>query len=249
MVDWMALFANDEQAIISFSWIMILSGVVTTNALCCGFKATYGRYGEESIFAKFTVPARIAWFVQELPSLAVPIYALIINSNNLYPVNLAVLMLFIGHYIQRTLIYPFLIKGGKPSPIHVVFMAFSFCAFNGYLQGFYHAKYASYDKNHLGSFASLTGLALFFVGMFINIHSDHILRNLRKPGETGYKIPRGGMFEYVSAANFFGEIVEWIGFALFAQTTPASAFAFFTICNIGPRAVQHHQTTQRNVEL
>ncbi len=35
------------------------------------------------------------------------------------------------------------------------------------------------------------GLNLFFVGMAINIHSDDILRNLRKPGETGYKIPRG----------------------------------------------------------
>ena len=27
--------------------------------------------------------------------------------------------------------------------------------------------------------------------MAINIHSDSILRNLRKPGETTYKIPRG----------------------------------------------------------
>ena len=32
---------------------------------------------------------------------------------------------------------------------------------------------------------------MFLVGMAINIHSDHILRNLRKPGETGYVIPRG----------------------------------------------------------
>ena len=32
---------------------------------------------------------------------------------------------------------------------------------------------------------------MFVAGMIINIHSDHILRNLRKPGETGYKIPRG----------------------------------------------------------
>ena len=32
---------------------------------------------------------------------------------------------------------------------------------------------------------------MFFVGMAINIHSDHILRNLRRPGESGYKIPKG----------------------------------------------------------
>lgn len=49
------------------------------------------------------------------------------------------------------------------------------------------------------------------------------------------------MFEYVSGANFFGEMLEWIGYALFAQSLPAFAFAFFTTCNIGPRALQHHQ--------
>ncbi len=37
----------------------------------------------------------------------------------------------------------------------------------------------------------LTGTLLFVAGMVVNIHSDHILRNLRKPGETGYKIPQG----------------------------------------------------------
>ena len=37
----------------------------------------------------------------------------------------------------------------------------------------------------------ISGALMFIAGMFINIHSDHILRNLRKPGETGYKIPQG----------------------------------------------------------
>lgn len=58
---------------------------------------------------------------------------------------------------------------------------------------------------------------------------------------AGYSIPRGGMFEYVSGANFFGEIVEWFGWALAAKQLPAVAFAFFTACNIGPRAWQHHR--------
>jgi 3-oxo-5-alpha-steroid 4-dehydrogenase 1 len=46
-----------------------------------------------------------------------------------------------------------------------------------------------------------------------------VLRNLRKPGDTGYYIPKGGMFEYVSGANFFGEILEWTGFAIASGST------------------------------
>lgn len=51
----------------------------------------------------------------------------------------------------------------------------------------------------------------------------------------------GGMFEYVSGANFFGEIVEWLGFAVANGSLPAYSFFFFTLCNIGPRAVHHHR--------
>jgi steroid 5-alpha reductase family enzyme len=85
-------------------------------------------------------------------------------------------------------------------------------------------------------------LALFVVGAFINIQSDGILRNLRTNSEDkSYKIPKGGMFEYVSGANFFGEIVEWIGYALFCQTVVGLAFALFTFANTAPRAIEHHK--------
>lgn len=40
------------------------------------------------------------------------------------------------------------------------------------------------------------GSALWLVGWLMNVHSDHILRNLRKPGETGYKIPTGRIFSH-----------------------------------------------------
>lgn len=51
----------------------------------------------------------------------------------------------------------------------------------------------------------------------------------------------GGMFELVSGANFLGEITEWCGYALAVGSFPTFAFAFFTICSIGPRAYHHHR--------
>ena len=59
---------------------------------------------------------------------------------------------------------------------------------------------------------ALAGVAMFLCGVWINTQADGILRSLRDASvadDRGYKIPRGGMFEYVSGANFFGEIVEW----------------------------------------
>lgn len=77
--------------------------------------------------------------------------------------------------------------------------------------------------------------------MAINCHSDSLLRNLRAPGESDYKIPIGGLFNWVSGANFFGEILEWFGYAIFANSIAAWAFVIFTAANTIPRAICHHE--------
>jgi hypothetical protein len=149
------------------------------------------------------------------------------------------------------------------------------------------------------------GMALWLAGWLANLHSDAVLRSLRRPGETGararrrwrwgcrrccpllpsaaarcpacpracaapartrllqapkgrphpptptpcpagYKIPAGGLFALVSAANYTGEIAEWCGYAAAAAAVggrggaAAAAFAFFTFCNLAPRGAQHH---------
>ena len=91
----------------------------------------------------------------------------------------------------RSFIYPFLIRGGKPTPILICLMALTFCLGNGYLQGRYLTKFGHYSSSWFYDPRFISGVTMFAIGMVINIHSDHILRNLRKPGETGYKIPKG----------------------------------------------------------
>lgn len=49
-------------------------------------------------------------------------------------VNRVLVSLFIVHYIQRSFIFPFLIRGGKPTPAVLVLMALVFCMGNGYMQ-------------------------------------------------------------------------------------------------------------------
>lgn len=96
----------------------------------------------------------------------------------------------------RSLIYPWLIKGGKPTPVLLLCMAFLFCTLNSYLQARHLTRFAYYDVTWLSNSCFICGAILFFTGMAINIHSDRTLRNLRKPGETGYKIPQGRLLEF-----------------------------------------------------
>jgi steroid 5-alpha reductase family enzyme len=90
------------------------------------------------------------------------------------------------------------------------------------------------------------GCILFLIGATINLHSDAILRNLSRTRSNHYQqdyyvIPYGGLFEYVSAPHFLGEILEWIGFCLICNQSLASvSFALFTIANLIPRALAHH---------
>lgn len=199
----------------------------------------YGRYVD--LFKRpMMVPAKLAWFSQELPSFLVPFLLWYKADGQLSIVKTVLLMMFCAHYFQRTFIYALLTRG-RPSPLQIVIFAVIFCTINGFFQGYYMVSCAEYDDAWLADIRLILGGIMFLLGMAINIHSDAILRNMRKPGERNYKIPRGGMFEYVSGANFLGEIIEWFGYALATWSLPALSFAFFTLCSIGPRAYHHHR--------
>ncbi|KAJ8412762.1 hypothetical protein AAFF_G00117130 [Aldrovandia affinis] len=201
-------------------------------------RTPYGRYVGPT--QERLLPARVAWLLQELPSFLVPVFlVLTAHAPSRLGRNL-LLWTFCLHYFQRTFIFSALTKG-QPSPLKIVISAAVFCSINGFIQAHYLLHCFHYADAWLMDTRLVTGLILFFLGMAINIHSDHILRCLRKPGEVAYKIPTGGLFDYVSGANFFGEIMEWLGYAVATWSMPAFSFAFFTICSIGPRAYHHHR--------
>lgn len=105
-------------------------------------------------------------------------------------------------------------------------------------------QFYTFPSRYASSYRFICGVTIFAIGFGINLHSDSILRNLRKPGETGYRIPRGGLFELVSSAHYLGEIVEWLGYAIAVNHLPAFAFVMYTASNLIPRALSHHQWYQ-----
>ncbi|XP_015248693.1 PREDICTED: 3-oxo-5-alpha-steroid 4-dehydrogenase 2 [Cyprinodon variegatus] len=202
-------------------------------------QAAYGRHMKLSSPARM-VPARLAWFLQEMPALLMPL--LLIQLSHQYSSMGRALLLktFCLHYFQRTFVYSVLTRG-QPLPLTVMASASFFCSLNGFLQGHYLLHCAQFDEEWSTGYRYIFGLLVFYTGMVINMHSDYILRNLRKPKEIVYRIPAGGLFEYVSGANYFGELVEWFGYAIATWSLPAFAIAVFSLCFIGPRAFYHHR--------
>lgn len=251
---------TEAQLLALSAWTMAALGVAAFAALLW-VEAPYGKYaGQAHWLYGPPVNGRLAWLLQEAPSFAVAAAmwraAAAASGGSLWAApnrvdlaavnaNTVLLAMYLLHYFNRSFVYPLRLRGSKPTPLVIMLMALAFCMWNGWMQGRHLAAHATFPPGYIASPRFVAGAALFFCGMAVNWHSDGVLIALRRPGESGYKIPRGGAFELVSGANFLGEIVEWAGFALAANSLPAAVFALFTFCNIAPRGASHHRWYQR----
>ncbi len=186
-----------------------------------------------------SVPNRTGWVLMEAPVFVVMAVLWILSGRRSEAAPVVMFLLFELHYFQRSFIFPFLIKGKSRMPLSIILMGITFNTLNALMQGgwiFYVSPPGLYQVSWLWSWQFIAGTVVFFAGMAINIHSDHIIRHLRRPGDTKHYIPRGGMFRYVSSANYFGEVVEWTGFAILTWSWAGAVFALWTFANLAPRA-------------
>jgi len=84
------------------------------------------------------------------------------------------------------------------------------------------------------------GVAVFLIGEAGNFVSHVTLRNLRPEGTRKRDIPRGGLFEYVSCANYTFELLAWLAFAFFTQCFTAWLFFVVSFVQIYAWAVKKH---------
>lgn len=232
----------------SISQTLVLGGwafTIVQFVISLVLPAPYGRYTEASPkYLSFgQINSKLAWVLQESPALLVP-SILLYESWNMSNLSQKILVgAFILHYFQRACIFPLLMRGDKGTPILPAIMAWLFCCYNGFLQSHSILYVVPFGPKEYLSPTFMFGMLLFVFGMAVNIDSDRRLRNLRNPSKKGtYLIPRGGFFEYVSAANYFGEMCEWWGFALAARLNPAALlFAGFSTLFLGMRGLHHHR--------
>ncbi|MBS1586401.1 MAG: DUF1295 domain-containing protein [Bacteroidetes bacterium] len=224
--------------ILSVAWIAV---AVVTLPFLLRITQPYGRHASKKWGAM--MDNSLGWIIQEIPSPLVLSIFFFTGSGVKTPGAWLLWALWMLHYLNRCFVYPLRIRTrGKKIPVLIVVSAICFNCVNGFLNGSYLGNFGEvYGSDFFTSAQFLIGLPVFIIGAVINNYSDSVLINLRKPGETGYKIPTGGLFKYVSCPNHFGEIVEWWGFAIVAMSLPAWSFSIWTICNLIPRTLDNHR--------
>ena len=189
------------------------------------------------------LPVRLSWLLLEVPSFAVPLWILV-SAQSLPGLPGSILLLFwMAHYFHRSFIYPLSLrpKPGASFKLIVLIMGAPMNAMIGWM-----IAIMAFSEEHLQSAAWLgspqfvLGVLVFAMGFGITKWSDGVLRHLRVPGDSGYYIPGGGLYRQISCPNYFGEIVQWFGFALASWSLAGLAFALYTAANLIPRALASH---------
>lgn len=229
-----------EQKLINVILAITFPLAVVTFVILFYINAPYGRHQRQGWGPALST--RLGWLLMESPSVLVFVILFIIGEA---PKTMPILVFFFlwqAHYIHRAFIYPFMISNGrKLMPLTIALMAFVFNTGNAYINGRHLFSLSEgYPERWISSPQMIVGMFLFISGFTINRWADRILQKLRKPGETGYKIPYGGLYRWISCPNYFGEIIEWAGWAIATWSLPGLAIAIWTFANLAPRARANH---------
>lgn len=200
-------------------------------------KAGYGMFRSRSW--GLSLNNKVAWVLMEAPVFLVMAWLWWNSERRSEPVALAFFLFFQLHYFQRAFVFPLLMKGKSRMPVVIMLMGITFNILNGLMQGewiFYLAPDNLYISGWFSTPQFIIGTLLFFIGMGINWQSDYVIRHLRKPGDTRHYLPQKGMYRYVTSANYWGEIVEWAGWAVLTWSLSGAVFLWWTVANLVPRA-------------
>ena len=101
---------KDEGLLEVLGWFLLGVGFLMILLNLLNIQVPYGRYGDkQGLFSKFLLtdvkmPARLAWFIMEMPSFAIPLY-LYFNVGGQYVgqvnANVVLLGMFLLHYFNR----------------------------------------------------------------------------------------------------------------------------------------------------
>jgi protein-S-isoprenylcysteine O-methyltransferase Ste14 len=224
--------------IYNWSLILIFTFAAVVFILLFFISAPYGKFLRKGWGR--TIRTKWAWMIMEFPSPVLIAYFFLTSSQKSLPQYFFIIF-WLSHYIYRTFIYPFTQSGReKPYPLVLVCIAFIFNCLNGFVNGYGIFHITLYSFSWFMTRQFLVGALLFISGFIINKTADEKLRRMRNSSPSEYLLPGGWLFNYISSPHYFGEIVEWAGWAVMTWSIPGLAFSVLTFANLFPRAIASH---------
>ena len=232
------MFSASTIEYLAIIWIII---AILVFPVLLKITAPYGRHTTSKWGPM--IDNKLGWILMEVPSLIIFITLVLTGSNSFTKPLWVLFGIWAIHYFNRSIIFPLRTRTkGKKMPVLIVIAAVFFNLVNASLNGYWLGHVGpEYPDSYLLDPRFIIGAVIFMAGFMINQFADKKLIGLRKGGKQGYFIPRGGLFNYISCPNHFGEIIEWTGFAVMAWNYPATSFAVWTAANLIPRAMSHHK--------
>lgn len=85
----------------------------------------------------------MGWIIMELPSLLAFMLCFLLGPNKAQPVTWIFFTLYVAHYTNRSVIYPWRTRtSGKQMPLVVALMAVCFNLINGFINGYYFSAFS-----------------------------------------------------------------------------------------------------------
>jgi 3-oxo-5-alpha-steroid 4-dehydrogenase 1 len=235
----------------TYQWVLKASFVYVALIVVGGLimPAPYGRFASDKM--GFSLSPQWGWFLMELPATLSFVFFYFQGEHRFELVPLIFLGVWLMHYSNRGFIFPLLMrvaKGAKSSfGILVVVAGWFVTAMHGYL----NAVFISHLGEHLNNSwltdpRFIIGMCIYLFGFTMNVYSDNIIRNLRSKeevqrGEKVYRIPKGGLFKYVTNPSYLTELISFTGFAIATWSVGAVFVLLVSAANLIPRAFQVHK--------
>jgi 3-oxo-5-alpha-steroid 4-dehydrogenase 1 len=230
--------------------LTIALALALLTAIAAPFVASpYGRFATARLGP--ALDPRLGWMLMELPASVAFLVTYFRGPNRDQPFPLFFLFVWCCHYLNRGFLMPLFMRvpKGQKSTFGVMVMGIGWLVTS--LHGYLNAAWVTWFHPEPGWawFADprfLVGVTLYYAGLAANLHADHVLRTLRtreevERGDRVYRVPHGGLFERVTNASYFAELVFWAGLAIFTWSPAGLYILAISAANLVPRAVATHR--------
>ncbi len=209
-------------------------------------RTPYGRFSDRRFGPG--VDPRWGWLLMELPAIPAFAWFYLQGPRAFEPLPLVFAGIWLLHYTNRGFVFPLLqrVRPGSRMSWLVVVTGAAVCCLHGYLYGAWlPAAGTPLTAAWLAGPRFWAGLGIYGLGLGLNLHSDALLRRLRRARRVddagAYRIPRGGAFRWVSCPHYLGELLAWAGLLL-ASACPGGWFILaVSAANLVPRALATHR--------